>query len=555
MTVEVTLEEIEQIWFCTRRNVKRVLKQLEAKQYFQYIPGKGRGNRSVLIFNHSFQEEIEGYIKECAEQDRLDRIAYVLRLPIPKAWIIQHSTDIQHLLGFKRNEDAKDILYTFKNREISTLDPLKASIALEVHLIQQLGDTLVQYDSINDEIKPHLAHHFLIDESETIYTFYLRKDVHFHNMDKVTSSDIVFTIKRLQSESRAYAWLTDSIQQIVCESPHKVSIYLKKKNSLFLRLLSTPSFCILPESSPNNEDEWIGTGPFILKERTKNKLILQAFGHYFKERPLIDEVHFYTVSQVAADTLYLQADQSEKLTETSDHTLRDLGFVYFLYNQQQNTLLQNQYLRTALYHLIDVPKMAAEVDLTILEASSFSEDRSIPSIRDQSYIPTLLKKANYQGEELSLAHLTNEWSKKEVKWMIKHALSYGVNLKSIPISHQDFYKQDISNKVDILFMKLVFSYDKHLAFMSAFKNEQLLMMRFLPKDAQSFMEEQLSQFEESYSYDKREQIIMNTETYLRQNHHINFLYHPVITRTLDPIIQDATHHSFGHLDFSKLWLP
>ena len=550
-------EDLEQLWFCTRRNVKRVLNQLEADGYFRYIPGRGRGNYSVLLFNQSFKEEIEAYIKKYVELGNLDMVAFILRLPIPRSWLIQLSSasEFQKLFGFKRHSISKDILYTFKSREVSTLDPVDVSIALEVHLTQQLGDTLVCYDSERNRIIPHLAHHFIVDQSELIYTFYLRKDVHFHNMDKLSSLDVAFTVERLKTKSKAYAWLVESIKKVECETPYKVSIHLKKRNSLFLQMLSTATFCILPSNTPFNEQEWIGTGPFLLKERSKSKIILQAFEHYFKERALIDEVHFYTVSKDAANLLYLQSNPEKSKTKIEEQTLQDLCVVFLLFNQNRNTILKNSLLRTAIYHLMDLPKMIKDLQLNVCEASSFSDMRSKHLEKNQKLISTLLIKANYAGEEMKLGYLDNELTAVEAKWIIEEAGNVGINLKLMPISHTDFYDQTIMNEVDLLFMKMIFSIDRHLSFMSIFRNEHLSIMQFLQTETVEFIKQQLNAFEGAHNFNDREQIIIETERILRDEKHLVFLYHPTITRTIDPIIQNATHHSYGHVDFRKLWLP
>ncbi|WYP27792.1 ABC transporter substrate-binding protein [Alkalihalobacillus sp. FSL W8-0930] len=552
LSVPFNHDMVEGLWFCTRRNVKRILKQMEAEGYFQYVPGKGRGHYSVLTFHQPFRDEVEHYVKKYVQSNNLDQLAFILRLPIPKPWIIDVSADFQRLLGFKRSEESKDILYTFKSREITTLDPTLSAIALEVHLIRQLGDTLVQFDTDQSRIIPHLAHHFKVDQSEQIYTFYLRKDIYFHNMEKLSSTDVVSTIHRLK-KSKRYSWLVDSIKEVKAESPFKVSFHLRKKNALFLHMLSTPTLVILPEFTSFNEHEWIGTGPFMLKERTRTKLVLQAFEHYFKERALIDEVHFHTISKDAEDSMYLQ-HVPEQTSQPEEYSVHDMCVVSLLFNQQSNQLLQNTYLREAIFHLLDISKLAADLSFEVKEASTFSEERSTQLLKQKHLIPDLLSRSNYNGEVLKVGYLKNELTEREALWLIQEAREFGINLILNPIAHEQFYEPMIMNEVDLLFMKVVFSPDWHLSFLSMFKNEQLYFLPYLQETDKHKLLNMIRSFEESTSYQNREQIINDVELYLKEGYHLVFLYHPVIKRKLDPIIQDASHHSFGHLDFSKLWL-
>ncbi|MFK3938550.1 ABC transporter substrate-binding protein [Alkalihalobacillus sp. NPDC078783] len=552
LSVQFTHEMLEELWFCTKRNVKRILKQLESEGYILYLPGKGRGHYSAVTFHKPFRDEIRDYVNEYLQTNNLDQLAFILRLPIPKSWIIDVSAEFQKLLGFKRSEESKDILYTFKSREITSLDPARSAIALEVHLIRQLGDTLVQYDAQQNQIVPHLAHHFKVDASEHIYTFYLRKDIYFHNMEKLSSADIVYTIRRLR-KSKRYSWLVDSIKEVKAESPYRVSFYLRKKNAFFLQMLSTPTLVILPEANSFNEYEWLGSGPFMLKERTKTKLVLQAFEHYFKERALIDEVHFHTISKEAENVMYLQ-HLPEQTMQPEEYLVHDMCVVSVLFNQRTNSVLQDTLLRQAIYQLLDVSKLAADLSFDVKEASTFSGNRSNQVIKQKQSIPNLLIRSTYRGEVLKVGYLTNELTQREALWLIEEAREYGINLILNPIAHDQFYEPTIMNEVDLLFMKVVFSADWHLSFLSMFKNEQLYFLPYLQEAEKDKLQKLIQTFEETTSYQEREQIIIDVELLLKEGFHLIFLYHPVIKRKLDPIIQNATHHSYGHLDFSKLWL-
>ena len=145
-----------------------------------------------------------------------------------------------------------------------------------------------------DCFDPHIAHHFHADEEKRVWTFYLRKSVYFHQGGFVTSRDVAYTINRMQNSPHSYSWLAKNITKIVCPNPQKVEIHLKHPNPFFLRYLSAIHFCILPADIEFNEYKWIGTGPFRLKERTKNKLtnklILFFTWSADRQRTMIDKI-------------------------------------------------------------------------------------------------------------------------------------------------------------------------------------------------------------------------------------------------------------------------
>ncbi len=48
--LEITVQNISETLFCTERNSKLIIKKLEELRWIVWFPGRGRGNRSKLIF-------------------------------------------------------------------------------------------------------------------------------------------------------------------------------------------------------------------------------------------------------------------------------------------------------------------------------------------------------------------------------------------------------------------------------------------------------------------------------------------------------------------------
>lgn len=552
---EIKLQDLEAIWFCSRKNAKRILKKLECEGLLIFKPGRGRGKISQIQYSSTFQNEVEEFMKECAKKGELDKIAEVLRLPIPSQWVVNSSSEIRKLLGLKRDElESKDILYTFRARDITTLDPLRVSVSMETHLIEYLGDTLVRYNSEKDCFDPHIAHHFHADEEKRVWTFYLRKSVYFHQGGFVTSRDVAYTINRMQNSPHSYSWLAKNITKIVCPNPQKVEIHLKHPNPFFLRYLSAIHFCILPADIEFNEYKWIGTGPFRLKERTKNKLVLEANDTYFRVRPLIDEIHFHRVTTDAVKTVYLSSDAEVKEVIPTEHKIKDAGLRLLSFNLKRKNVIQHPSFRQAIYHLFDVKKMARELEWEVLEARSFEIENAGPHHKDASKIPSLLAESGYKGESFNLFHFENYHAVLEARWLEKEARNYDISFTLCPVSFTEFTETEIELDLDLLIMGLSLSFDKHLAFSYAFRNKSLLFNRLFDSDIEQYMEAGLNAFEMAEKKKQRARLMEEMEQYLQKQHALIFLYHPVVTRALDPIIENVESHSFGHFDFTKLWV-
>lgn len=556
------LEELEEIWFCTRKNVKRKLKKLEEQQLLRYFPGKGRGNLSELSFVHDFQTEVETAVQEYMDKKQLEDIIHILQLPIPKAWIANVSKEVQELFGHQSPNDSKDILRTMITREITTLDPLFVSVTLESYLVKQLGDTLVVYDRESDTIKPHLAHHWLVDEQSMEWTFYIRKGVRFHHQGILTSEDVKSTFERFNIAASPQRWLTQDIVKIECPTTYTIKFYLKKPNPFFLRYISSINLVILPKDVPFDEYRWIGTGPFQLKERTDSKLILKAFEFYFLERPLLDEVEFWRVPMDPSRvTTYVveKKNQLRTIADAKDTHLKktdiEVGFRFLAFNFNRDTIVQSHSFRKAIFHLLDTGRMYQDLKREgFVEASSFFPWKSTTQKRDRSKVKEYLAQSDYRGETLTLFSLDFPKAMEEAEWIVEQAKLEGIMLRHVSFSINQFYSNTIDVEADLLLMGEVATLDHHLSFLGAFYNEALFFRRLLNKEQLTVIEESLEQFKFEPNSMKREYWMEKVESYLRDQQLILFQNHPIKNRVFHPMIQDIRFESFGYVDLQKLWI-
>ena len=549
------LQEIETIWSCTNKNVKRILKDFVEKEWLTYIPGKGRGNPSKIIFFEPFQTEIEKFVKQCLEIGELDQAAHLLRLPIPKSWVIKASPELRQLFSHQKKTDTKDILHGFITRELTTLDPLKVAVANEAHLIEQLGDPLLKYNDLEDKIIPHLAHHYESDETHQEWTLYLRKGILFHDREELTSRDVASTLDRVKNGPPDHSWMAEEISEIECPNPYKVIIRLKKPNAFFSRYLASSTICILPTDIPFNEYEWIGTGPFFIKERNKNKLVLRAFDGYFKERPLLDEIHFFKVSQDAVGIMNYTVERNHTASPLSKNEI-ETGFRFLAFNFNKQTVVQHSAFREAVFHILDMKVMADDLEWDEwIESSSFIAHRSTHQPKHPNLIPSLLNKSGYVGERLTLFHLNYTSAKEEARWFADQAKKYGISLELRPFDFHEFYGSEMDAEVDLIFMGEVSSLDPHLSFLGAFYNQTLLFRRMFPSEDLQWIDERLDEIKKLNSAEDREKTMTEIEAYIREKHLLIFQHHPVKVRTFHPLLKDVQFQSFGHFDFSKLWIP
>jgi len=188
---------------------------------------------------------------------------------------------------------------------IPTLDPAFARNPQAIWPDNQLYNGLVQLDdSLN--IKPDIAHNWILNDTTFTYTFYLRQDVFFHKnkvfaignspkaMDstrRVVASDFVYSFNRLTDEKVASpgSWVMTYVENYRAENDTTFVIQLKQPFPAFLGLLSMRYCSVVPKEAVEfygNEFRRnpVGTGPFQFKMWEENvKLVFRKNPIYFEK--------------------------------------------------------------------------------------------------------------------------------------------------------------------------------------------------------------------------------------------------------------------------------
>lgn len=212
------------------------------------------------------------------------------------------------LLSCTNNAEEKNDHLVFRYNEhgnIPTLDPAFARNPQAIWPDNQLYNGLVQLDdSLN--IKPDIAHNWIVNDTTFTYTFYLRQDVFFHKnkvfatsnspkaMDstrRVVASDFVYSFNRLTDEKVASpgSWVMTYVENYRAENDTTLVIQLKQPFPAFLGLLSMRYCSVVPKEAVEfygNEFRRnpVGTGPFQFKMWEENvKLVFRKNPIYFEK--------------------------------------------------------------------------------------------------------------------------------------------------------------------------------------------------------------------------------------------------------------------------------
>ncbi len=288
----------------------------------------------------------------------------------------------------------------------------------------QLYDRLIAYQGTENNLVPALAKSWHVTRDGKKITFYLRKDVAFHQTDYFTPSrllnadDVIFSFNRILDENHPFHIVSGGnypffqniefsklISKIEKINDYTIRFHLTRTDSTFLANLATDYAVILSQEygqqlAKNNVEKNIdtmpiGTGPFKLKEYRVGSVI-RFYRHeaYWQTPAQMEQLVFDITSSNTGRLTKLLAKECdvisypiahEKITQRADLLLESvtaLNVGYFAFNTTKAPF-DNVMVRQAISYAINKKTLLdtiyqgqAEQANSILPNSSWAYDVS-----------------------------------------------------------------------------------------------------------------------------------------------------------------------------------
>ncbi len=187
----------------------------------------------------------------------------------------------------------------------------------------QLYDPLVFQDDTG-QIVPSLAERWEVSEDGTVWTFYLRQGVTFHNGDPFTADDVIATWEHGKAESSS--WPEKYTIAISVEKVDDYTVKVTTDGPKPLLLVTMHDFWnIIPKKYMDEVGvegfmkKPVGTGPFMFEEWVKgDHITYKANPNYWnKGYPKAAELVFRFIPESATRVAALQADEVDIITRLS----------------------------------------------------------------------------------------------------------------------------------------------------------------------------------------------------------------------------------------------
>ncbi|MFH2143338.1 MAG: ABC transporter substrate-binding protein [Bacteroidota bacterium] len=214
-----------------------------------------------------------------------------------------------------------------------TLHPHSAKDVVSNHIITQIYEGLVKYNPKTLVVEPAIAKKWDIDETGTIYTFYLNDSV-FFNDDScftdgkgrlVTAEDFRYsfyllctknnenfnffgTLDKVKGAKEYYLQSDSGSQNLTIEGiqvidDYQIKITLESENPLFIYFLASQAAVVLPKEGFEKYGYQcsVGSGPYSILSisENKDKITLLKNAKYYKKDSLKNRIPYIDTVQIS----------------------------------------------------------------------------------------------------------------------------------------------------------------------------------------------------------------------------------------------------------------
>ncbi|WP_340008505.1 ABC transporter substrate-binding protein [Paenibacillus sp. FSL K6-0276] len=536
--ISVTMDELALTFGCTHRNAMHIVNKMMQLEWVQWTPKRGRGSRSLLQFlvpseeialqsmmqaisRKDVHKAIEGIKTHASSSSLQDTL---------QGWLLTyfgHHSEI-------RSDKQIDTLRLPITQQLHTFDPLHMNLLAESFVSSHVFDGLVRRSGERDKIAPSLAHAWEVDESRTIWTFFLRKEVLFHHGKVLTAKDVVYSFGRLMRTSKRtlYSYIFKEIQWVTALNPSTVQITLKQPNELFLPFLCTSRAAIVPRDLEGMDEPSFGrrpdgTGPFKVVEMNEDTCVLEVFPYYFQGRAHLDRV----------EILYVPWDTEAGSSDTGSafHVIQNPSSTN---SSSWSRIHSESYIRK--FVTCNTQKKGPLSD-PLLRA------KIVSCLKDDS---ASITQEAMEDQEIKLQISTIPQYASDAEFIAATLERQGYSCTVVSVSPEEF-KGPVRLESDLIVFSLFRDEDEQLRLFDLY----LTLSQHIEPHTRADIEGWLYTIAREPNPEARSESFSVIENRLIEEHHLHILYEKPTQTAYLPTVRGVSFNSQGWVDLRHLWFP
>lgn len=562
--IVISKNEIASILFCSSRNVHLILQKWIQEGYVDWESQRGRGKKSTLTFLKSLDEAATLHVEKLIKKEKVkEAMGFVMQKKFPHELKESLMSTLQKVFGIhhvENQEEMNDILHIPLQHGLSNMNPFFVTIATEAHILSEVFDTLVRYNAVSKTVEPNLAHGWEAKEENTMWTFYIRKGIRFHDGSTLTSEDIQWTFQSILNAdvNVPNKWILEDIQEITAENNYTISFHLIDGNYQFPNFLSSIFTSIVPAGSDIKDSHLIGTGPFKIDQINEKNIVLKANDYHFRGRPFLDEINMWKLPKGNFNTLnfFTQDNHGEDSKGRSTFTINDNGSNYLIFNMNKEGVHQSRFFKQAVSEMIDSREMVKQLgEPRVAPSTSFIPERSNYKNISHSIekAKQFLRKSSYNGERIHLAALRFEDFLADAQWMKEKLKKIGIQVEIHSIELSDFYNEDLMLSFDAIYTGESFEENIELDILVLLRNEYGIR-RFLSPSQLKDLDKGFETIKKQPDYERCIREFQAVEKKLSEDGTIIFTVHASEQNTFQSNLQGIEISGYGWPVFRKLWV-
>lgn len=216
-------------------------------------------------------------------------------------------------------------------RDFTNLDPAFINMAVQFQVTSNILGGLTHIDASLIP-RPDLAESWEVTPDGLTWTFRLRRGVRWHNGDRFTADDVLFTFHRTRDPATGsiHRSVLDPIERLEKLDDFTVRFHMKEPRASFLmktterssgRALTIVNRRAIAELGRDGHNRRpVGTGPFrIVEHRFGERLSLEKFPDYYVSgRPMVDRVTIFNIEEPATQASAIEAGQVDFISTVAE---------------------------------------------------------------------------------------------------------------------------------------------------------------------------------------------------------------------------------------------